>query len=321
MPTQFNPIDDVSVFEEAKPRDGTRETKILNSEFFYYKVVYDTFSLVIEPENRPFFNPVLDFRLEMDFTFASEFSGAFLLAVRPMSLSWVDGIEKEDFPDLLAVSRNNESPVYTSSYLNYVKTGYNFDLKNKTLTDINNVLSTVLGALSTGVGIATGNGSAVTGVASLAGGVYTGFANQWRSDLSLAERIKALQNQGASMSGVGDYSLMRTYNGEMANLFAYEIDPAYKGQAIEFMELYGYATEKMGAPELHSRARWNFVQCDFDLNTDFGKDLPEWAKDALKAKFTEGVTFLHRAQALGSTSRDYLDFDQKLENYDYDEEH
>ena len=37
----------------------------------------------------------------------------------------------EDYGNILAVSRNNESTIYTSQYINYLRTGLQYDLKMK----------------------------------------------------------------------------------------------------------------------------------------------------------------------------------------------
>ena len=55
--------------------------------------------------------------------------------------------EQEDYDRLIYVNRNNEVSTYDNAYLNYIRTGYNYDVKNKN----RNIASSILGML-TGVG-------------------------------------------------------------------------------------------------------------------------------------------------------------------------
>ena len=62
-------------------------------------------------------------------------------AINAMGL--VNNYSLEDYDNIVAVARNNEEVLYSSQYLNYVRTGYNYDVKAKqrqeeALKDLNN---------------------------------------------------------------------------------------------------------------------------------------------------------------------------------------
>ena len=58
----------------------------------------------------------------------------------------------EAFENILPCTRNNEVTIYSSDYLNYMRTGYNFDKKANSLALTQNIINSAIGVLGTGVG-------------------------------------------------------------------------------------------------------------------------------------------------------------------------
>ena len=85
----------------------------------------------------------------------------------------------------------------------------------------------------------------------------------------------------------------------------YDISEAQKSNVFDLFYRTGYACNESGVPNLNSRYRFNYIQCEADFTT---KANPEWQiflPDILE-RFEKGVTYFH------TTS----DFEQKYENWE-----
>ena len=107
-----------------------KDPKLLHSDFYQKKFVYDSFFTIFPFEKIDFeesyrrLNGITNFTFEfiMSRNIVSKFLFKFNYAYKH---------SVEDYENLVAVARNNEEVLYNSQYLNYVRTGYNYDLKQK----------------------------------------------------------------------------------------------------------------------------------------------------------------------------------------------
>lgn len=72
----------------------------------------------------------------------------------------------------------------------------------------------------------------------------------------------------------------------------------------DFLSCYGYAVNKVKAPNLTGRAYWNFVQTE---NAVIAGDMPATSKDAIGRIFDGGITFWHNGDQIGNYAQSVTD--------------
>ena len=316
----------------AKPTEATDgkatalrlEPKVYSSEFRFAKIVYDSFSIVLKGEES-YFNTNLseigNGKVVFKFFASPSMVSEFDLTLH----SWpgysaeefiLSPVWSEDYPLHLVINRNNETPVYTSAYLDYLRTGYNYDLKSQAVQLGMQGLGIAISAINAGVGIAatfaTG-GLAAPYAVSASTGFLSSIANIGKNaaenERGNAQRLKELQAQGASVAGNSDFAVSKRYTKNRASLESYAIEPRLIDSARSFFYLKGYATDEIKAPSCHSRAHFDFVECDPVFQPEALSLFPKWMLDLVADDLRQGVTFLH------PVSGDY-DIAQQSSNYE-----
>lgn len=300
------------------------EPKVHSSEFRFAKIVYDSFSIVLKGEES-YFNTNLseigNGKVVFKFFASPSMVSEFDLTLH----SWpgwsaeefiLTPIWGEDYPLHLVINRNNETPVYTSAYLDYLRTGYNYDLKSQAVQLGMQGLGIAISAINAGVGIAatfaTGGlaapyaVSASTGFLSSIANIGKNAAENQRGN---AQRLKELQAQGASVAGNSDFAVSKRYTKNRASLESYAIEPRLIESARNFFYLKGYATDEIKAPNCHARAHFDFVECDPVFQPEALSLFPKWMLDLIADDLRQGVTFLH------PVAGDY-DIAQQSSNYE-----
>lgn len=318
----------------AKPTETTDgkgaslllEPKVFSSEFQFSKLVYDSFSIVLKGEDSYFNlnlsetgNDKIVFKFFASPSMVSEFD--FSLYSWPgysASEFILTPIWTEDYPLHLIINRNNETPVYTSAYLDYLRTGYNYDLKSQAVQLGMQGLGIAISAINAGVGIAAtftpGVGiaaapyavSAATGFASSIANIGKTAAENERGN---AQRLKELQAQGASVAGNSDFAVSKRYTKNRVSLETYSVEPRLINAARSFFYLKGYATDEIKAPSCHTRAHFDFVECDPVFQPEALSLFPKWMLELIADDLRQGVTFLH------PVAGDY-DIAQQSSNYE-----
>lgn len=284
------------------------ESKLYNSDYFNYNFVYDSFVKSLDLENVvP--NSTAAPILKIDYKQSNAInSGLFFKFTSSNST-----INKTDnLGQFLVCNRNNEMPIYNSSYLDYIRTGYNFDKKAKNLQASQGWLNTGLNLVGTvasfglsgftkGISAASGVSMLTSSISSIANNIYASVNSRNQIEQKLAE-AKAT---ASSVNGSDDLNLLNGYMGNKLKVFEYSISDEIKSKMYDLFYLTGYACEKTGIPNTTSRYRFNFLQCEPDLV--FEKD-PRLVKyiDDIKERFRLGVTYFHR----------YDDFRQTKENWE-----
>ena len=221
----------------------------------------------------------------------------------------------EDYPLHLIINRNNETPVYTSAYLDYLRTGYNYDLKSQAVQLGMQGLGIAISAINAGVGIAatfaTGGlaapyaVSAATGFASSIANIGKTAAENQRGN---AQRLKELQAQGASVAGNSDFAVSKRYTKNRVSLETYSVEPRLINAARSFFYLKGYATDEIKAPNCHTRAHFDFVECDPVFQPEALSLFPKWMLELIADDLRQGVTVMHPVNGdydIAQTSSNY----------------
>ena len=315
----------------AKPTEKTDgkagalqlEPKVYSSEFRFAKIVYDSFSIVLKGEES-YFNTNLS-EIGNDKIVFKFFASPSMVSEFDFSIySWpgysasefiLSPIWGEDYPLHLIINRNNETPVYTSAYLDYLRTGYNYDLKSQAVQLGMQGLGIAISAINAGVGIAatfaTGGlaapyaVSASTGFLSSIANIGKNAAENQRGN---AQRLKELQAQGASVAGNSDFAVSKRYTKNRVSLETYSVEPRLINSARSFFYLKGYATDEIKAPSCHTRAHFDFVECDPVFQPEALSLFPKWMLDLIADDLRQGVTVMHAVNGdydIGQTSSNY----------------
>ena len=315
----------------AKPTEATDgkatalqlEPKVFSSEFRFSKLVYDSFSIVLKGEDC-YFNTNLS-EIGNDKIVFKFFASPSMVSEFDLTLySWpgysaeefiLSPVWSEDYPLHLIINRNNETPVYTSAYLDYLRTGYNYDLKSQAVQLGMQGLGIAISAINAGVGIAatfaTGGlaapyaVSAATGFASSIANIGKTAAENQRGN---AQRLKELQAQGASVAGNSDFAVSKRYTKNRVSLETYSVEPRLIDSARAFFYLKGYATDEIKAPSCHSRAHFDFIECEPVFQPEALSLFPKWMLELIADDLRQGVTVMHPVNGeydIAQTSSNY----------------
>lgn len=275
-----------------------KDPKRYNSGFYALKLSYDTFSLAYALETLAFEEPdASEVQIALAFKATNTINSNFLFTVSFNNMS-VNG--QTDYPNMLISTRNNEVPIFTNDYINYLKTGYNYDKKAK-------ALSAASSFLSAGLSIATGVGAAVAGAAtgnpitaaagvSLIGsgvaGISSAITSTIASENSFASKIASLQAQATSTAGSDDLDLLKSYNGNRLRVMRYEASDEAMALFDDLFRAFGYKRAKYGAPNMTSRSWYNFAAASIVLSKDAG-EIPADVLEDETGKWANGVTVYH----------------------------
>lgn len=250
-----------TTFNELFMGDYNYDSKLLNSSFFKIKITYDSFSkeYPLEAYNVSLLskaNAKFIFSFKMTSTINSTMGFKVALSSYPVDSDFFR-LAYEDYPEWLVANRNNEKTIYTSNYLNYLRTGYNYDKKSKTL-----------GELQSGAGIAIGaiGGASQGGPVGAVVGALTGGANfvlnLIKTENAWSSKISQLKEQTLNVSGADDLDIFNAYGDNKLILYKYVVNPQVEKQLLHLFEYYGYARRTYGIPDLHTRVFWDHIQCN-----------------------------------------------------------
>ena len=304
-------------------RNNDYEPKLFNSELYLKKFIYDSFSIPFKFEllNIPgSIDRVTGGNLKIKEITSLAVTSKFLFDFNEM-LSFDKSLE--DYSYILPVARNNESTIYTSQYINYLRTGLQYDLKMKQAQEENSYVRTAVSAIgsigSIALGIASGNpavavGGVIASSTGLAGSIISTIQQENQTSNSLAQKQAQLQEQKASVQNSDDLALLKYYTkGNFAKIATYEPSAKQKNRIALLFHYCGYKAEYLGIPNLNSRLRFNYIQADIDisetaqafLSSNFNNEIIE----NYKGKWAEGITIMHHF-------RNKWNFEQDLENWE-----
>lgn len=308
---------------ENAPRNNNFEPKLFNSELYLKKFIYDSFSIPFKFEFLDIpgsITKVSGGNLKIKEITSLAVTSKFLFDFNEM-LTFDKSLE--DYSYILPVARNNESTIYTSQYINYLRTGLQYDLKMKAAQEENSYIRTAISAIgsigSIALGVASGNpavavGGVIASSTGLAGSIISTIQQENQTSNSLAQKQAQLQEQKASVQNSDDLALLKYYSkGNFAKIATYEPSEKQKNRIALLFHYCGYKAEYLGIPNLNSRLRFNYIQADIDisetaqafLSNNFNNEIIE----NYKGKWVEGITIMHHF-------RNTWNFEQDLENWE-----
>lgn len=308
----FSPLDTIDLTGKTTSdlRDDFFESKLFHSDYYQPKFVYDSFGFVFQLEkmtSKEFNFNVFSVNFKMTSTLNSRFLFEFPQYV-------CEGLEGQDYNNILPVARNNEEVIYNVQYLNYLRTGYNYDVKTKNRQEATSIIGTVLSGVGSIVSFAS---SAVTGGVGIAAGVTLATATATQvintvntvaqSEQNLEAKQEQLRRQASSVNGSDDVDLMSYYTGNKAKLVLYKISPKMRKALGDLFHYTGYVSGEMKKPDLNTRVWFNFIS--MDLQFEEVRNIPDSCLADLVDRYKQGVTVLHR-------HNNTYDFERIKENWE-----
>lgn len=270
-----------------------KDSKLFHSDYFRPKFVYDSFSRTF-PLEKIEFTYRESYLFSFHFTMSRNIVSKFLF-----SFDYNYKVAVEDFEKIVACSRNNEEVLYNSAYLNYIRTGYNYDLKSKERQD-------VTGAVGIGLNVATLVSSVILAVATenplpLAGAVASGIGlvgqtinyakTTAQNEDNIQRKLQETQQQAVSVMNADDIDLLYEYCQNKAKLCSYKVSEQMENILDDLFYYGGYVCNEQKIPNVKSRYWFNYVQASLILEET--NNLTEEIENDIKEKFENGVTFMH----------------------------
>lgn len=277
-------------------RNDNLESKIYHSDFYYKKFVYDSFSYIYQYELINFEKSINTY-FEFDFIMSSSINSRFMFYFKNYH---VDSYAVDDYNNYLIIARNNERTLYNSAYINYIKTGFNFDVKNKNTQNFMNWGSF---ALSLGATIATVASTIATSGATaplLIGasvstvGTFTNAINSTiSSERNFEQKQELLKAQSTNVINSDDFDLLNEYNKNSLLLMTYKVSERVRKLLLDLFYYYGYKCNEIKMPDLNTRKYFNFIQCEADIKEYQSILIKEEYYNLLVELYNKGVTLFH----------------------------
>lgn len=274
------------------------DPKMESSEFKTDIIVYDSYSLQYKAENYEYeSNPA------MAFTYVQSADCDSSLIFRLFNSQY---ISEESYANIIASTRKNEIPTYSSDYINYMRNGYNYDRTKQVMSNIVNLA----GAGASLVGsVATANPVGVVGSAM---GLTKAISGAVSGELDFEKNMNSLKNKAMNVENVNDSSLFNYYANSRPKRVIMSMSLNDRQRWNDIFHYYGYnRSGVMGVPNVTSRVWFNFLKGEIVLGT--ANFIPLWLYEKVKAKYREGVTYYHSQMVNGYKA---WDLTQEKENYE-----
>lgn len=301
-------------------RSIDNEYKLFHSDFGYNKLNYDSFNLII-------YNELLSPDYTTSLSSMIEFYSTTTINSR-FIFKFSDDIYEEaytDYATTLSISRNNELGLYNSSYINYIRNGFNYDVKNKNRNvGVQYGLGAVqiLGAVGSAISSASTGGFGVIGAISLGTSAIATLTHAINSQISqetqIQQKLESLKAQANEIESSDDVDLLDVYNQNKLHLMSYRVSSEMKQLLFNLFHYTGYIANVIDSITnyINTRYWFNYIQCDLHL-INVSKQIPKDILEEFKAKFNDGVTIFHRHTGITSASVEFgYNIKQDLENWD-----
>lgn len=300
----FNPLleVDLSSVDSRTLRSDIYESKLYHSDFYQPKVIYDSFNFTFSLEKvdiEEFYQLEETEHLSVQFVVTSTINSRFLFIFNQYTCG---DLKEQDYNNVMSVARNNEISLYNQAYLNYIRTGYNYDVKQKALSDVNTGIGFIAGALNTfssGEGFGKLITSAFTSINSIIG-----------NEISLQRKMNSAKYQATSVSGSDDIDLMSEYAKNRAKFMIYKVSPKMRTAIYNLFFYTGYVADYQGIPVVNTRVRFNYLQCELYMNQL--SYIPSSIEEDIKNKYNEGVTFIHSYDGTWDILQQYENWETML---------
>lgn len=119
-------------------RNDYTESALYRSDYYQQRFVYDSFAYTLQNEllDKDFLETVNGSTdpLEIKMVTTSTMNSRFLFDFNNQNKGFIYANKQQDYPYILNIARNNNIATYNSEYVNYMRNGYNYDVKAKNAT-------------------------------------------------------------------------------------------------------------------------------------------------------------------------------------------
>lgn len=296
----------------SQERDDIYESKLYHSDYYLPKFVYDSFShdFIGEFQSDSVDVSLFKFKFKTSNTINSRFLFDFYQEDYRLS--------NNDYPNILNVERNNEKLILNDDYINYIKNGYNYDIKKKEMTDIGaiagGISGTIGGALTIAGGVASSNPALVIGgIASIGSAIVGSVNNIAKSELAMSERLLQKKMQSLGIEGANDIDLLNYYTkGNKAKLCYYEVSDRMKKALADLFYYTGYNTDEFGNPQdyMNTRIYFNYIQADVLFKEN--ANISDVFMNDIKARFMIGITCIHHTNGEWDLEQHYENWERTI---------
>ena len=323
-------VQEPTTYSATAQKDIKYESKLYHSDFYDFKLVYDSFVRDIKLENfeTNMFDPSYVWKpnlttLDIDFKPTNTINSKFAFRIETFlsdpsgNYDFADYKTTSDYEKYLLISRNNEETIFSNDYLNYIRTGYNYDKKSK---QEQSNKSWLLGGLQLAAGVAsfavsayTGGVSAAAGIALVSGAISTFASNaytQASNERSMQSKLASLAAQSSGVAGSDDVDLLSYYNENRLQVIKYKTEELQQQALYNLFFYCGYKRDQMKIPDTNSRYWFNFVQCKPVFTEEGVTPYNDYIAD-VKSRYESGVTIYHHHQ-FGTQ----WDWQQQYENWE-----
>lgn len=318
--------------ETAQPtqlKNFDRESKLYHSDFYNFKLVYDSFVREIALERIDTFDfskattwdmasTFLPVKFKPTNTINSKFAFKIDYGAWDEAHYFAEYRQSFDYEDYLLVSRNNEETIFSNDYLNYIRTGYNYDKKAKEQqTNQNYLLAGVqlaAGVASFAASAYTGGISAAAGISLVSGAITTlssAAYNKSQNENSMQSKLASLAAQSSAVMGSDDVDLLSYYNGNRLEIKKYDTISQQKEALYKLFFYCGYSHNAIAKPNITSRYWFNFIQCKPVFNEEGATPYNDYLDD-IKSRYQAGITVYHHHYDTDI----HWDWEQKYENWE-----
>ena len=294
----------------------SNESKLWNSTFNKTKFSYDSYSWVFAPEDIYVTNPSATLTnpplLRVLFRQSNDINSncGFKFVYNGNSAGGLQQM-RTDYGEYMMCDRNNEMPLFNNEYLNYLKYGKQYADKATATTLTSTWLQSLLsigGGLAAGAIFGSAPGALIGAAVGAISGISSAITTTVKTIDAQQQKEWELQHQITNISSNNDVNLFDWYNDNELQVLNYTPSTEMKDLLWKLFFRGGYACDTYAMPNIHTRYRFNFVQCEpvFSLrnNTIYKEYL-----DDIKAHFRAGVTIFHHQS-------DGWDFNYTYENWE-----
>lgn len=293
----------VSATEEEfnKPvqdRESYYESKLYGSYVTTHSLAYDNFTLPVQLE----YLPNASDEITVDFLAPLNLTNNYLIKIKALT-------ESKLYSNVLVCQRSNTIPVLSDAALEYIQTGYNYDLKSQSLNNFKNGLNIASSATNIGLGLIAkgsklGAVTALQGASSLASNITSVITSNMENELALSKKRDEVTNTAPSISGNSDLKYFDYYSG---NNFKYTTSQPSQEVWDNIYDLFyftGYADNLFydTMPTIKTRQFFNYVQAEIGLCTISNPK----EKQRLIQAYSEGITFEWQYASTWLMEVDYL---------------
>lgn len=289
------------------------ESKMFHSEFYRPTYVYDSFQFSFQLEKLAINNYADHESLETSIRFdmTSTINSKFMFSFTNLHYD----LPEQNYYKVMPIARNNEEVLYNVPYINYIRTGFNYDVKAKEIAKTSNRIGLGLSIASIGASLLLPSAplkvaGIVASVVSMAMSIKNTIVSEINNENSLQQKMNALQNQATSVAGSDDVDLMSVYAGNRISYMEYVPNPLMKSLLKDLFFYAGYNSGRMGLPNHNTRLNFDYLECEASIEAI--SSIPQECLEELVNCFKNGVSYIHKT---GRTLNKW-DFEQAYENWE-----